>query len=115
MGFVYIYFSLLSFLLSLSLPLENAHDRMIYCIKSTPLPTHRNCDKHMYLRTPKYQPSLNPCGVARDLPGRVAQSVGYLTRKSEVLGSIPGLATYFRFSSGLILEFTARISLSILH
>ena len=31
-------------------------------------------------------------------PGRVAQSVGRLTRKSEVLGSIPGLATYFRFS-----------------
>ena len=30
--------------------------------------------------------------------GRVAQSVGHLTRKSEVLGSIPGLATYFRFS-----------------
>ena len=28
-------------------------------------------------------------------PGRVAQSVGHLTRKSEVLGSIPGLATYF--------------------
>ena len=25
-------------------------------------------------------------------------SVGHLTRKSEVLGSIPGLATYFRFS-----------------
>ena len=34
--------------------------------------------------------------VAR--PGRVAQSVGHLTRKSGVLGSIPGLATYFRFS-----------------
>ena len=32
------------------------------------------------------------------LPGRVAQSVGHLTRNSEVLGSIPGLATYFRFS-----------------
>ena len=32
------------------------------------------------------------------LQGRVAQSVGHLTRKSEVLGSIPGLATYFRFS-----------------
>ena len=32
------------------------------------------------------------------LPGRVAQSVGHLTRKSGVLGSIPGLATYFRFS-----------------
>ena len=32
------------------------------------------------------------------LPGRVVQSVGHLTRKSGVLGSIPGLATYFRFS-----------------
>ena len=31
-------------------------------------------------------------------PGRVAQSVGHLTRKSGVLSSIPGLATYFRFS-----------------
>ena len=31
-------------------------------------------------------------------PGRVAQSVGHLTRKSGVLGSIPGLATYFCFS-----------------
>ena len=31
-------------------------------------------------------------------PGRVAQSVGHLTRKSGVLGSIPGLATDFRFS-----------------
>ena len=31
-------------------------------------------------------------------PGCVGQSVGHLTRKSEVLGSIPGLATYFRFS-----------------
>ena len=30
-------------------------------------------------------------------PGRVAQSVGHLTHKSGVLGSIPGLATYFRF------------------
>ena len=33
-----------------------------------------------------------------DLPGRVAQSVGHLTRKSGVLSSIPGLATYFCFS-----------------
>ena len=40
---------------------------------------------------------LNPkCSVAQ--PGHVAQSVGHLTRKSGVLGSIPGLATYFRFS-----------------
>ena len=31
-------------------------------------------------------------------PGSVAQSVGHLTCKSGVLGSIPGLATYFRFS-----------------
>ena len=31
-------------------------------------------------------------------PGRVAQSVGHLTRKSGVLGWIPGLASYFRFS-----------------
>ena len=31
-------------------------------------------------------------------PGRVAQSVEHLTRKSGVPGSIPGLATYFRFS-----------------
>ena len=36
--------------------------------------------------------------VLRLQPGRVAQSVGHLTRKSGVLGSIPGLATYFRFS-----------------
>ena len=31
-------------------------------------------------------------------PGGVAQLVGHLTRKSGVLGSIPGLTTYFRFS-----------------
>ena len=31
-------------------------------------------------------------------PGCVAQSVGHLTHKSGVLGSIPGLATYFCFS-----------------
>ena len=30
--------------------------------------------------------------------GRVAQFIGHLSRKSGVLGSIPGLATYFRFS-----------------
>ena len=30
--------------------------------------------------------------------GPLAQSVGHLTRKSGVLGSIPGRATYFRFS-----------------
>ena len=31
-------------------------------------------------------------------PGRVAQSVGHLTRKSGVLCLMPSLATYFRFS-----------------
>ena len=31
-------------------------------------------------------------------PGRVAQSVGHMNCNSEVLDSIPGLATYFRFS-----------------
>ena len=31
-------------------------------------------------------------------PDRIAQSVGHLTCKSGVLGSIPGLARYFRFS-----------------
>ena len=36
--------------------------------------------------------------IVKLLSGRVAQSVGHLTRKSGVLGSIPGLATYFRFS-----------------
>ena len=30
-------------------------------------------------------------------PGCVAQSVGHLTPKSEVLGLIPSLATYFHF------------------
>ena len=37
-------------------------------------------------------------------PGRLSQLVGHLTRKSKVLGSIPGLATYFRFSFPLIQE-----------
>ena len=36
--------------------------------------------------------------VTAEKPGRVAQSVGHLTRKSEVLGSTHGLDTYFRFS-----------------
>ena len=31
-------------------------------------------------------------------PGHIVQSVGHLICKSGVLGSIPGLATYFRFS-----------------
>ena len=37
-------------------------------------------------------------GLITITPGRVAQSVGHLTLKSGVLGSISDLATYFRFS-----------------
>ena len=33
------------------------------------------------------------------LPGRIVQSVGHLTHKSEVLGSISGLISYFYFPS----------------
>ena len=36
--------------------------------------------------------------------GRVAQSVGHPTHKSGVLGSIPGLATYFLFLLPLFQE-----------
>ena len=45
-----------------------------------------------------YWPITSLSDSATVQPGRVAQSVGHLTRKSGVLGSIPGLATYFRFS-----------------
>ena len=38
------------------------------------------------------------------MPGRVAQSVGHLTRKSGVLGSIPGLATLLSFLLPLFQE-----------
>ena len=37
-------------------------------------------------------------GLSSGGPGHVAQSVAHLTRKSGVLGLIPGLATYFCFS-----------------
>ena len=42
-------------------------------------------------------------------PGRVAQTVGHLTRKSGVLGSIPGLATYFRFSFRFFKQLVGRL------
>ena len=48
-----------------------------------------------------YNFGLSDCSrvkVPFHLLGCVAQLVGHLTCKSEVLGSIPGLATYFRFS-----------------
>ena len=47
----------------------------------------------MYVVTPYFGKKVLMRG-----PGRVAQSVGHLTCKSGVLGSITGLATYFSFS-----------------
>ena len=47
---------------------------------------------------------MNTCHVKEKLPGRVAQSIGHLTRKSEVLGLIPGMATLFSFLLSLIQE-----------
>ena len=47
---------------------------------------------------PRFQNELFHFVLDNSKLGRVAQLVGHLTRKSEVLGSIPGLATYFRFS-----------------
>ena len=41
---------------------------------------------------------VSPCCLRGVGGGRVAQLVGHLTRKSEVLGWILGLATYFGFS-----------------
>ena len=45
-----------------------------------------------------------------ELPGRVAQSVGHLTRKSGVLGSIPGLAICFHFSISSVFSRRAVVS-----
>ena len=41
---------------------------------------------------------MAPFHLSENWPGCIAQSAGHLTRKLEVLGSIPGLATYFRFA-----------------
>ena len=58
-------------------------------------------------KSPKIIPNLNGMGFfpkdsrtsfKQPWPGHVGQSVEHLTRKSEVLASILGLATYFRFS-----------------
>ena len=48
-------------------------------------------------------------------PGRVAQSVGHLTRKSGVLGSILGLATYFRFSFRFFKKGSCQLLAKVLH
>ena len=82
------------------------------------IPANNSYEKHAWIKQKKKKNCrntyINPsfsdsktvsiyCRVDRDFqsseePGRVAQSVGHLSRKSEVLGSIPSLATYFRFS-----------------
>ena len=49
------------------------------------------------------------------LPGRVAQSVGHLTPKSGVLDSIPGLATYFRFSFRFFKKGSCQLLAKVLH
>ena len=53
-----------------------------------------NNDKNTYANTCNSIDDVNNNAA----PGHVAQSVGHLARKSGVLGSIPRLATYFRFS-----------------
>ena len=65
-------------------------------------PFEKNIDKRQPCITPAdvlsqslVLPIISTACVA---PGRVAQSVGHLNRKSGVLGSIPGLGTYFRVS-----------------
>ena len=45
-----------------------------------------------------YESMINHSTIVSFKPGCVVQLVWHLTRKSGVLGSIPGLATYFRFS-----------------
>ena len=45
-----------------------------------------------------YESGALPIALLIPQRGRIAQSVWHLTRKSGVLDSIPGLATYFRFS-----------------
>ena len=55
---------------------------------------HCRCSSEIYT----YILSQSQCAFGAKMPGRIAQSVGHLTHKSGVLGLIPGLAAYFRFS-----------------
>ena len=52
----------------------------------------------VYLLSPHLLSCMSDNLFSYKQPGRVAQSIGHLTRKSEVMGSIPVLATYFRLS-----------------
>ena len=55
--------------------------------------------------------------VVRELPGRVAQSVGHLTRKSGALGLIPDLAIYmyFRFSLRFFKKGSCQLLAKVVH
>ena len=55
-------------------------------------------EKYCYILQNREYDVLHICISHIHKPGRVAQSVALLTRMSGVPGSIPGLATYFRFS-----------------
>ena len=63
------------------------HYKNISALRSTKYCQPIQSVHSIHVHTSRHQP-----------PGRVAQSAGHLTRKSGVLGSILGLATYFRFS-----------------
>ena len=70
---------------------------------SVPLSLSGNVVTRIGIHTHTHMPSMLTCNHRGMIsliqwPGCIAQSVGHLTRKSGVLGSIPGLATYFRFS-----------------
>ena len=71
----------------------------IQCLNGSP---YRDNVKNSYISpaqcAPRSQFEVKVQLMTFLVPGRVAQSVGHLTRKSGVLGSISGLATYFRFS-----------------
>ena len=61
---------------------------------------HNMCPYRMFkmMITPKMHHYLETRMLLLLVGGCIVQSVGHLTRKSGVLGSIPGLATFFRFS-----------------
>ena len=55
-------------------------------------------EKRKYVARPGIEPRTPDLRVRCSNPGPLTYEAGHLTRKSAVLGSIPGLATYFRFS-----------------
>ena len=73
--------------------LETAHIQIIlrtHCMPDKTVQTGRLRSGHAHEKM--------PLDFAISWPGRVAQSVGHLPHKSEVLGLILCLATYFPFS-----------------